>query len=74
MFDYAVDVYVEFMFSGSLSTATLRPYQFRIQTFHWGGGGGGGGSGHEMGLNVKGTVGSIGGRKLIYNKIITRKI
>ena len=38
------------------------------------GGGGGGGEGHEMRLNAKGTVGSFGGRKLIYyNKIITRK-
>ena len=26
-----------------------------------------------MRLNAKGTVGSFGGRKLIYNKIITRK-
>ena len=31
------------------------------------------GGGHEMRLNAKGTVGSFGGRKLIYNKIITRK-
>ena len=37
-------------------------------------GGGGGGERHEMKLNAKGTVGSFGGRKLIYNKIITRKI
>ena len=46
-----------------------------IQTFllGGGGGGGGGGAGHEMRLNAKGTVGSFGGRKLIYNKIITRK-
>ena len=29
--------------------------------------------GHEMRLNAKGTVGRFGGRKLIYNKIITRK-
>ena len=36
--------------------------------------GGGGGGRHEMRLNAKGTVGSFGGRKLIYNKIITRKI
>ena len=35
---------------------------------------GGVGGAHEMRLNVKGTVGSFGGRKLIYNKIITRKI
>ena len=35
---------------------------------------GGGGGGHEMRLNAKGTVGSFGGRTLIYNKIITRKI
>ena len=34
----------------------------------------GGGGGHEMSLNVKGTVGSFGGQKLIYNLIITRKI
>ena len=27
-----------------------------------------------MRLNAKGTVGSFGGRKLIYNKIITSKI
>ena len=27
----------------------------------------------EMRMNAKGTVGSFGGRKLIYNKIITRK-
>ena len=27
-----------------------------------------------MRLNAKGTVGSFGGRKLIYNKIITLKI
>ena len=33
--------------------------------------GGGGGGEHEMRLNAKGTVGSFGGRKLIYNKIIT---
>ena len=41
--------------------------QWRIQTFHLGGGA------HEMRLNAKGTVGSIGRRILIYNKIITRK-
>ena len=41
-------------------------YQWRILTFHLGGGG------HEMKLNAKGTVGSVGGRKLIYNKIIIR--
>ena len=35
---------------------------------------GGGGGGHEMKLNAKGNVGSFGGRKLIYNKIIIRKI
>ena len=29
---------------------------------------------HEMRLNVKGIVGIFGGRTLIYNKIITRKI
>ena len=29
-----------------------------------------GGGGHEMRLNAKGTVGSFGGRKLIYNKIL----
>ena len=29
---------------------------------------------HEMRLNAKGTVGNFGGRKLIYNNIITRKI
>ena len=34
----------------------------------------GGGGVHEMRLNVKGTVGRFGGRTLIYNKIITRKI
>ena len=34
----------------------------------------GGGGGHEMRLNAKGTVGSFGGRNLIYNKIITQKI
>ena len=34
----------------------------------------GGGGCHEMRLNAKGTVGSFGGRKLICNKIITRKI
>ena len=34
---------------------------------------GGGGGGHEMRLNAKGIVGSFGGRKLIDNKIITRK-
>ena len=28
---------------------------------------------NEMRLNAKGTVGSVGGRKLIWNKIITRK-
>ena len=28
----------------------------------------GGGGGHEIRLNAKGTVGSFGGRKLIYNK------
>ena len=40
-----------------------------------GGGGGGWGLGeHEMRLNANGTGGSFGGRKLIYNKIITRKI
>ena len=33
-----------------------------------------GGGGHEMRPNAKGTVGSFGGQKLIYNKIITRKI
>ena len=33
-----------------------------------------GGGGHEMRLNAMGTVRSFGGRKLIYNKIITRKI
>ena len=33
----------------------------------------GGGGGHEIRLNSKGTVGSFGGQKLIYNKIITRK-
>ena len=32
--------------------------------------GGGWGAGHEMRLNAKGTVGSFGGRKLMYNKII----
>ena len=32
-----------------------------------------GGGGHEMRLNAKGIVGSFGGRKLIDNKIITRK-
>ena len=42
--------------------------QWRIQTFHLGGGEGGG---HEMRLNAKGTIGSMGGRKLICNKIIT---
>ena len=31
----------------------------------------GGGGGHEMRLNAKGTVGSFGQGKLIYNKIIT---
>ena len=36
-----------------------------------GGGWGGGGGGHEMRLNAKGTIGSMGGRKLICNKIIT---
>ena len=35
------------------------------------GGGGGGGGGHEMRLNAKGTIGSFGQGKLIYNKIIT---
>ena len=30
--------------------------------------------GHEMRLNDKGTVGTFGRRKLIYNKIITRLI
>ena len=35
---------------------------------------GGGGGGHELRLNAKGTVGSFGGRKLIYNKIISRKM
>ena len=34
----------------------------------------GGGGGHEMKMNAKGTVGSLGERKLIYNKIRTRKI
>ena len=33
-----------------------------------------GGGGHEMRINVKGTVGSFVGRKLICNKIITLKI
>ena len=33
-----------------------------------------GGGGHQMRLNAKGTVGSFGGRILIYNKIISRKI
>ena len=36
--------------------------------------GGGGGGVHEMRLNANGTAGSFGGRKLIYNKIITHKI
>ena len=35
---------------------------------------GGGWGGHEMRLNAKGTVEGFGGRKLIYNKIITHKI
>ena len=48
----------------------LSHYEWWIQTFHFGGGGGG----HEMRLNAKGTVESFGGRKLIYNKIINRKI
>ena len=47
--------------------------QSRIQTLNFEGVGGGGG-GHEMRLNTKRTVGSFGGRILIYNKIITRKI
>ena len=34
----------------------------------------GGGGGHEIRLNAKVTVGKFGGRKLIHNKIITRKI
>ena len=29
---------------------------------------------HEMRLNAKGTVESFEGQKLVYNKIITRKI
>ena len=33
-----------------------------------------GGGGYEMRLNAKGTVGSFGGQKLIYNKIITQNI
>ena len=37
-------------------------------------GGGGGGGGHEMTVNAKGIVWNFRGRKLIYNKIITRKI
>ena len=36
--------------------------------------GGGGGGGGEIKLNAKVTVGSFGGRILIYNKIVTRKI
>ena len=39
------------------------------QTFHLAGE-----EGNEIRLNAKGTVGSFGGRKFIYNKIITRKI
>ena len=35
---------------------------------------GGGGAWNEIEVNAKGTVGSFGERKLIYNKIITRKI
>ena len=53
--------------------------QWRIQQIHFilyiyfllGGGGGGV---HEMRLYAKGSVGSFGGRKLRYNKIITRKM
>ena len=33
-----------------------------------------GGGSHEMTLIAKGTVGSFGGQKKKYNKIITRKI
>ena len=33
-----------------------------------------GGGGHEIRLNAKGTVGNFEGRKLIYNKIIPRKM
>ena len=29
---------------------------------------------HEMRVNAKGTVGSFGGRKVLYNNIITRKM
>ena len=43
--------------------------QWRVQTFHLGGGGA-----HVMRFNAKVTIGSFEGRKLIYNKIISRKI
>ena len=43
------------------------PMQWRIQTFYLGGT-------HVLRLNAKGTVGSFGGRKLIYSKIITLNI
>ena len=47
--------------------------QWRVQTFHLGGGGGGGVA-HVMRFNAKVTIGSFEGQKLIYNKIISRKI
>ena len=43
----------------------------RVQTFHLGGWGVGP---HVMRFNAKVTIGSFEGRKLIYNKIISRKI
>ena len=53
------------------------PHQWRIQTFNLVGGVGWGGVGwglHGIKLNAEGTVGSFGGRKVIYNKIINHKI
>ena len=41
--------------------------QWRVQTFHLG-------RGHVMRFNAKVTIGSFEGQKLIYNKIISRKI
>ena len=41
--------------------------QWQVQTFHLEGA-------HVLRFNAKVTIGSFEGRKLIYNKIITRKI
>ena len=49
--------------------------QWRVQTFHLGVCvGGGGGGAHVIRFNAKVTIGSFEGRKVIYNKIMSRKI